>query len=1175
MHRLRMTTNLRIGSVVLGFVFCFVACAPKNPIVRDQLVVEKLRLRITKVRNAVAETRAVIAASRGAPYLPEIYMRLAELMSEEARYHYMVAYEREQRRTKSLHVPQVRFLKEQAIGTYNSILKRYPDTHLADRILFNISHEQRELGMFDEMKETLERLVKEHKDSPYRTEALLVLGDFHFDRTEFVKAENYFKEISGQKEGPLLGLAYYKLAWVDVNMSNCKKALKHFEKAIYAARNLTEDSIDEVEDLTAKKEEKVRDEFEIPISSDQKYSYAGHKSLNVQREALVDLTYCYAQERKPEKAVAYLRDHAPSREAYVAALGKLANRYAIIEQPKGAADVARELLRLAPDDEERLDDARLLHSAVTRMKDYSVVGGDVYLVLRAMRRQQLRPNLDAAASEMLDNEFEMIARDLATKAHGMLQNPSDGATRGKGLRKSKGSEWTAKPATPEETADAYEAYLTAIPDSSHRLEVVQNLSDVLMDGKQFLEAGHRYRETAQLISDEIVALKEGKKEDDKDSKKGGKDKAKEKINPKQKESMLKKDRRDALYNSVVAYQSSLDSEGSRGHLERAAARAGLRKAGWLCLADGLPDKEKSKKIKFAIAQSYYDEGRYLEAIDLLTAVAYEFAKTPQGDAAVHMVLDSYSTINDVGGLINVGRRFMTKGSPINEGVKAQIGPIVTAAEQRRLDELSLAASGDQAGGMEILLAFADRYKSSNLGERAMLSAFVAARAGGDTSQLYSLGEQVVKHFPKSEQAGGVVSTMGRTAAARFEFDRAIEYLERAAEMTPDQKSALLLTAGEIRQQLADKSGALKDYRAALAAAGEGPGRAAAAAHLADLIEREDSPAKVVSALKPLADPPDPEISSRLGLALLRTGKHEEAEEYLRSVVEGASAATVAAQARANYGMAEIMLHMLESFDPPPELDAIEEAIGLVDLVLQSYLAAARQPDPIYSQAALARLARAAVVGAEKMEQIKLPREITQEERALIKEAMASRAAALRSDSKEALAECARRAKTTYLLNETGRACVKGVPPVKDSVRFHSLSTRKKVGSLKKSEEARDRLSRNPDDLDALREVGTAFLDAGDPHAARLVLGRTVEAGGGADDLNLLGVASYEAGDTAGALEAFGRAKDAGSGAAALNLAAMCKEMGLGDFAKEILKGAPSETKGRLLSKARSLKGGGK
>jgi tetratricopeptide (TPR) repeat protein len=1147
--------------IVTALLLCLIAsCAATKPAVRDQLVVEKLRLRITKVRNAISETRSVIAASRGAPYLAELHMRLAELLSEEARYHYMVAYEREQRSTKSLHVPQVRFLKEQAINTYNYILKRYPKTHLADRILFNISHEQRELGMFEKMKASLERLVAEYPDSPYRNEALLVLGDFHFDKTKFALAQKYFSQITDLKTSPLIGLAYYKLAWVYVNLGDCKKALNKFEKAIVTDREYRA-RLAAGGPVLNKTQAQDSGEFAIPKGEEHDKDYAGHKTVNVQREALVDLTYCYAQERKPEKAVGYLRGLASTREAYVAALAKMANRYALIEQPRGAAEVGRELLRLAPDDEERLDDARMLHNTLVRMKDYSSVGEDVFLILRAMRRQMLAPDLDDAAMKLLESEFELIARDLATKSHQLLMSDPAAAK--------KKSEWTTNPASAGETAKAYEYYLNALPDTKQRQEVVLNLADVLMEGSAFLEAGHRYREVAKLVvepepePEPETAAVANKKAD-------GKAKAQKPVKTEKQKRAL---RLEALYNAVVAYQSSLESEGSRGHLERAAARAGLRRAGGMYLTEGATDKEKSKKIKFAIAQSYYDEGNYLEAIDLLSGVAYEYSQDKQGEAALHMVLDSYRTINDMSGLISVGRRFLSQNSPFAEPLKAQIQPIVEAAEQNRLDELSLAASGEKAGGMEVLLAFADRYKSSDLGERAMLSAFVAARAGGDTSQLYSLGEQVVERFPDSDQSAGVVSTMGRTAAARFEFDRSIDYLERAAKMSTDQKATLLLAAGEIREHLADRSGALKNYHAALAAAGEGSGRSEAIVHLAELVERGGSSSEVIKMLTPLADPPDPEISSRLGLALLREGRHDEAEEHLRSVVEGAAAASRGAQARANYGMAEIMLHMLEEFEPLPELDAIEEAIGLVDVVLQSYLAAARLADPEFSQASLARLARAAQIGALKLEGIKLPTDLSAEETQLIREAMSRRAEALRADQGEALAECARRAKNSYLLDEAGRSCLKGIAPVKDPISYDQLSARKKAKGLKGVKDARDRLARNPEDLDALREVGQAFLNAGDSHAARLVLGRIVEAGGGADDLSLLGVASYKSGDIIGAFDAFGRAKDAGSSAAALNLAAMCSELGLKELSKEIMAEAPTQIEGVLIDKARGLKRG--
>ena len=134
-----------------------VSCAHEKPPVRDAAYVEILRVKISKVRNAIAETREAIVGSRGASYLPELYLRLAELMSEEARYHHRVAFEREQRSSDTLHVPEVRLLKEQAIGVYQKILRDFPDSSLADKALFNIGHEHRELGNFDDMQQFLQR----------------------------------------------------------------------------------------------------------------------------------------------------------------------------------------------------------------------------------------------------------------------------------------------------------------------------------------------------------------------------------------------------------------------------------------------------------------------------------------------------------------------------------------------------------------------------------------------------------------------------------------------------------------------------------------------------------------------------------------------------------------------------------------------------------------------------------------------------------------------------------------------------------------------------------------------------------------------------------------------------------------------------------------------------------
>jgi hypothetical protein len=103
------------------------------------------------------------------------------------------------------------------------------------------------------------------------------------------------------------------------------------------------------------------------------------------------------------------------------------------------------------------------------------------------------------------------------------------------------------------------------------------------------------------------------------------------------------------------------------------------------------------------------------------------------------------------------------------------------------------------------------------------------------------------------------------------------------------------------------------------------------------------------------------------------------------------------------------------------------------------------------------------------------------------------------------------------------------------------------------EELRKRLSRNADDVDALRELGSKFLTAGDPHYARLVFSAATERGGGATEANLLGIAESEAGNFGGGLSAFARAAEGGLEAGRQNLAALLRKLGAETAANEALK----------------------
>lgn len=1069
-------------------------CATTKQVVPDPPQVELIRLQITKVRNAIEETRATISNSRGATYLPELYVRLAELLSEEARYHYQLAYEREQRSTRVLHVPQVRLLKEKSIETYELVLERFPDTPLGDRVLFNIGHEHRELGNFDDMREALNRLVDNYKKSSLRADALIVLGDYHFDRNELAQAKGYYDKIV---RGPLYrvsSLGQYKLAWVWVNFGECKKALSNFEKAIEKAR--------EWDELTA---QYVRtgpvnpsDTDGLPERPNNTPVDGTQQDIDVRREALVDLTYCYSRERKVKTALPYFKKYAYNRDTYVASLDKLASRYRTIDDFNGALIVSRELLDLGPADDLRIDDARTLYGALKSLKRYDNLDSDLKLITNALTRSYTRVDITDEARVQLIEEFEAYARDLTTSGQEQI---------GKIKKEKKAKELAQTIAT------SYELYLETFPDASNRQDMLLNLSDVLTIAGRDLDAGLRAIEAGKLIEE-----------------------------PAQ--------RQEVLYGAVGSLQASLSQEDGRGHYERVTARAALRRAADELLALKL-DPEKQRKIKFAVAQTYYDEGRFIAAIDKLTAVAYEFPNTEESDAALQLVLDSYNTINDNNGLMLASRRFLDGASPASDPLKGRIKQVLAAAEQRKLDEISLQAAGEDGGDLTPLLSFAEQQKGTALGERALINAFVAARAIGDTDQMYVLADKLANEYPKSDQLPGIYTTLAQTAISRFEYDRAVTTLAKAAKVNPDQRVRLLATSAELQEQLGDSKSALKLYQSAISSS-EGQAQAQAVAGYAALLERSSNAKQLAQKLAPYAELQEAESLSRLGLALVGQGQTEEAESYLQTV-EGDGAASPEAQARANYGMAEVLYVTLKTYPTPDSYDLIEEFIAIVEVTQQSYLNAARQGSPAFSSASLSRLAAMLEMSAARLEGLAMPSDLTPDEQKQVKAALGQRVAALRATAKEALGACANQLWTNSVLNDIVVQCVSGKSWGKTLVPFDSISARQSSSEPKDTATLRSELSKNPEDIGKLRELGEKFLDSNDPHTARLIFARAIQLGGGPTEQNLLGIASYSIGDRSSAFAAFTSAAKGGLEAGRKNMKRMLNEAGLGAQADEVDK----------------------
>ncbi|MDD9939649.1 MAG: tetratricopeptide repeat protein [Myxococcales bacterium] len=1144
-----------LGALALGATLGVLhGCAGVGQKPQDAAHIETLRLKITKVRHALAETRETIARSQGAPYLPELYLRVAELVSEEARYHYRVAQEREQGGAEALHVPHVRLLKEQAIGLYEMLLRRFPGSPLAAQARFNMAYEHRELGDFDKMRAALQELVDKHADSPLRYEALLLLGDYHFDRNELPQAHHHYTPIARSNFLRLKGVAHYKLAWIAVNQGNCKRALGEFEKALEAERRsirlaerrdrerarrraeaerrkraaaeqaagaAREDASDDArgddqelaqgeqpsEPESASDSAVDADTGEGESSEGDPFLDEGddERAVDVRRSALVDLVYCYSQERPAERAVEYLRDRAHDRGAYVAALGKMARRFEVMGERTGARKVVRELLRLGPTDADRLDDARQMHSVLRAQKKPKAAGRDVALIAKALNGYLTRREVDAEQRAALSKEFEVYMRDALTRAQ-------EGLPGGNARRDAARELWAG-----------YRAYLETFPGVAQRRQMHLNAADLLVDaGMRFFAA--RQSLLAATLSDK------------------------------------RPEQQSALFAAIVQLQDSLRDDASiEDRDSRVLARATLRRAGRRLLSFPLT-KDQQRRTRFAMAETLYQDGRYREAIDRLTALAYEFPGSPEASASIRLVLDSYNTVNDYHGLIQAAQRMLAQGSPAGPTLQQEIKQVLAQAEQRRLDEVSLSAAGDEGGDYGSLVKFARDNSGSSLGERALLNAFVAARAVGKTEQLYELGDEMAKGYGQSKELPGMLSTLGQMAVARFEVDRALSFLKQAADSGHPQKVQLLVAGGQLYQELGDYQTARQSYQQALSL-GAGSPDPEPLERLAVLLEQTGNAQEVATGLSPYASSGNPEVLARLGLAQLALGQAEAAEGSLQGVLSGTGSPSPGALARAHFGMAELMRNTLLSYPALTDPTLIEEFITVSDVAQESYLNATREGSASYTTVALARLADTLTMVRARIQQAQLPGDLPPQAQQAIRAALDARIKQLDSTATEVLSACREQVWSLRAFGPTSRDCLGGKVMKEVRPRFDVVSRRASKPTPKRAGPLLERIGVNSEDLEALREFAEILLDDNQPHVARMVLQAAVEREGGPVEQNLLGIACLRAGKMDEALSAFAQAAEGGLEAARQNLAATLRKAGLSDAAKGALKRFPEGRKG--------------
>jgi len=411
--------------------------------------VEKLTQDNRKAEMAIRNTKTLIDRSRNRPYLPELYLRLAELYIERSRITYFLRSSESDGPQNSLTQYESRLFKNEAIEIYQRILDTFPDYDSRDKVHFFMAHEYRETGQLDSMVTHYTSIIEQHRDSVYVPESHLLLGDYYVNQLDLPAAEKHYTAVLGHPLSPAVSVARYKLAWVHINNADFKAALKLLEESIKSA---------------------PAGDLEIDT----------YKRVDIRFASLIDMAYCYTEvykDKKPRETIAYFKKYAWSRPAYTAVLEKLAYRYFIKKKWDHAAVLYRHLSGLQQSADKLLTYARHIFDCVQALDSYENAERDINYIVKALRSQKYSVHTPRAEKEKNMTDFEIYARNIVTHIH-------DRARKKKSLPDFR------------HAADAYDVYLSFFEESPAYEEMEDNYAEALFSSGQYLEAGRRYEKIA-------------------------------------------------------------------------------------------------------------------------------------------------------------------------------------------------------------------------------------------------------------------------------------------------------------------------------------------------------------------------------------------------------------------------------------------------------------------------------------------------------------------------------------------------------------------------------------------------------------------------------------------------------------------------------------------------------
>lgn len=757
-----------------------------------------------------------------------------------------------------------------------------------------------------------------------------------------------------------------------------------------------------------------------------------YKKTDVRENALLAMVWPYSELKEQElvkfglkgvPAVSYFKSLSYSYRAYQKVLSKLGQRMELKKRHAEAFQAYAELLRTSEDLSARIDAILRLYEI---FKNHLKRSPEPILpreIAKTAIRLKQSQEIGEAEKAVTYKNFEIFARDIATQLHE------------KAKRSGQAEDY-------KNAVESYRYYLWAYENHPNAPKIRLNLAESYFNHGRKVEAGMLYERLSRAAENA-------------------------------------KSKRQFLESAFEAYTSVVKTPAQWSRLEMVQSRSGIRGVGALLLRR-YPDTPAKATILFSVAQTYYDERKFTQAVKEFKKFITAFPRDSRVSAAANQIMDIHNQSENYEQMIADGDFVLNNQRIVNADLKSNIRQIVQQARLRKIQKVTGSSSSKKYA--EKLVEFARSY-SGDIGEQALFEAFVTLKSQSDL-KAYEPAEILMRKYPESRHYKDVLLALGQMALATADFGRAAGYFEKFAERFAAEPEArdLLSQAAQLREFLGQYDLAKKNFSVIRNATGMAR---------MDFL-REDWQALAASSGR---------VSNMMGaywqgIAAYRLGQTGQALTHLTSAAQASGGPYEEREASAhaaflltqiefeNYGRLKMRAGQ-EAQDVAGKTKGLEQIVKLANATLG-------KGSGVWTIATLYALGLAHAEYNDFLVNAPAPAGLSGEQLQLYRQALQQKGQGFADKARFYFEECLTKAEEFDVFTAYVEGCRSlGRKPVADASVF-SRARGASVASSRKHDAVRSKLLKNPRDLEVFLELSDLFFRENNYPDAMAVLQRAFE-----------------------------------------------------------------------------------